>query len=71
MDAAPRAVQRGWWRMKRFPIDCPADCPHHIAWDLSVDDWTHVCEILHIQMDECDIALACLPFCPLKEDGGE
>lgn len=54
--------------MKHFPIDCPIDCPHHKAWDMSIDDWTHICEMLNIQIDECDIGWGGLPICPLQED---
>lgn len=36
----------------RFPTDCPFECKYHKAWDLSVDDWTHVCTKLNIQIDE-------------------
>ena len=37
-----------------FPRDCPRDCPHFHAWDMSIDDWTCVCDLLHCQIDECD-----------------
>lgn len=37
-----------------FPRDCPRDCPHFRAWDMSIDDWTCVCDLLHCQIDECD-----------------
>lgn len=49
----------------RFPIDCPADCPHHTQWDMSVDDYTHVCDLLKMQIDEYDCGFAgLLPLCP-------
>jgi hypothetical protein len=59
--------------MKRFPRDCPFDCPHYHSWDLSVDDWTCVCDKLGVQIDECDMDFKWM-FCPLnnnevKEDG--
>lgn len=40
---------------KRFPRDCTTDCPHFKTWDLSVDDWTCVCDKLGVQIDECDM----------------
>ena len=51
---------------KRFPIDCPNDCPYHKQWDLSVDDWTHVCTKLNKQMDEYDYGYNIFLFCPLE-----
>ena len=54
--------------MKRFPIDCPIDCPNHKSWDLSIDDWTHVCTMLNIQIDDCDCGFTgLLPLCPIAE----
>lgn len=51
----------------RFPIDCPLDCKYHKAWDLSVDDWTHVCTKLNIQIDEYDCGFTgLLPICPIE-----
>ena len=51
---------------------CPKECPYYHSWDLSIDDYTNVCDKLHIQVDDCD---AYGPFyvpilCPLekKED---
>jgi hypothetical protein len=38
---------------KVFPRDCRS-CPHYHTWDMSVDDWTSVCDVLHIQVDDCD-----------------
>ena len=40
--------------MKCFPLDCTIECPHFKTWDLSVDDWTSVCDILKVQVDDCD-----------------
>ena len=59
----------GFYKEKsmRFPIDCPADCPHHIRWDLSIDDYTHVCNLLNIQIDEYDCGFpGMLPLCPIE-----
>lgn len=54
--------------MRHFPIDCPYDCPHHKQWDLSVDDYTHVCDLLDMQIDEFDCGFpALLPICPQEE----
>ena len=54
---------------KCFPKDCTKDCPHYHCWDLSVDDYTNACDILGVQVDDCD---AYGPFyvpliCPIKE----
>lgn len=60
-------------RMIRFPIDCPMECPHLLAWDMSVDDWTYVCNKLNVQIDGCDTwANWLLPTCPIErgEQGG-
>ena len=38
-----------------FPRDCPRDCPHFRAWDMSIDDWTCRCDLLNVQIDECDM----------------
>ena len=40
--------------MKCFPLDCTTECPHYKTWDLSIDDWTSVCDILKVQVDDCD-----------------
>lgn len=40
--------------MKCFPLDCTTECPHYKTWDMSVDDWTSVCDILKVQVDDCD-----------------
>ena len=45
---------RGKIRMKYFPLDCTIECPHLHTWDMSVDDWTSVCDILKVQVDDCD-----------------
>lgn len=58
--------------MKRFPIDCPYDCPHHKQWDLSVDDYTHVCDLLDMQIDEYDCGFSeLLPLCPQERRQNE
>lgn len=52
----------------RFPIDCPPDSPYHECWDMSIDDYTHVCHKLNRQIDEYDCGFgtnAFLPFCPI------
>ena len=54
---------------KRFPIDCPLDCEFHKMWDLSVDDYTHVCEKLGKQMDECDYGYGMFLLCPMEREG--
>lgn len=55
-------------KIRRFPIDCPYDCPYHKQWDLSIDDWTHVCTLLDRQIDECDYGFGIFPICPMKEE---
>jgi len=55
--------------MKRFPLDCPRDCPHLHSWDMSIDDWTNICDLLNIQIDDCDVGFprsVFLPICPLE-----
>ena len=53
--------------MKCFPLDCTLECPHLHAWDMSVDDWTLVCDILKVQIDDCDgYNIFCR--CPLDSD---
>lgn len=52
---------------KKFPKDCPHTCPHFHAWDLSIDDWTCVCDKLGVQIDECDMDFIWL-FCPLENE---
>lgn len=38
-----------------FPRDCSRRCPHFRTWDMSIDDWTSVCDLLKIQVDDCDM----------------
>lgn len=53
--------------MKCFPLDCTLECPHLHIWDMSVDDWTSVCDILKVQIDDCDTYnIFCR--CPLDSD---
>ena len=56
---------------KQFPKDCNKDCPHFHTWDMSIDDYTCVCDKLGIQIDECDglDGLHILPLCPLEKEG--
>lgn len=54
--------------MNKFPIDCPSDCKYHKFWDLSVDDYTHVCTKLGKQMDECDYGYEIFLCCPLEDE---
>lgn len=49
-----------------FPRDCPKDCPHLHSWDMSVDDWTNVCDLLDTQIDDCDMDFIWM-LCPRKE----
>lgn len=53
--------------MKRFPMDCTPECPHLRTWDMSVDDWTSVCDILNVQVDDCDGDIIRYR-CPLDSD---
>lgn len=54
--------------MIRFPVDCPEDCPFHETFDLSVDDWTHICTKLGKQIDEYDCGFPeLLPICPIEK----
>ena len=41
-------------QIKTFPMDCTTKCPHYKTWDMSVDDWTSYCDILEVQVDDCD-----------------
>ncbi len=50
---------------KKFPKDCTKDCPHFHTWDMSVDDWTCVCDLLNTQIDLCDSDFEWM-FCPLN-----
>ena len=52
--------------MIQFPIDCPIDCPHLQAWDMSIDDWTYRCNKLNVQIDGCNTWV--LPICPIERD---
>ena len=54
---------------KKFPKDCPRDCPHYHAWDMSVDDWTNACDLLKVQIDDCDMDFKWM-YCPLVEQEG-
>lgn len=53
--------------MKCFPLDCTIDCPHYKTWDMSVDDWTSICDILKVQVDDCD-GWIIRYRCPLDSD---
>ena len=58
--------------MIRFPIDCPMECPHLQMWDMSIDDWTYVCEQLNLQIDGCDMVNNwLLPICPKERRTNE
>ncbi len=58
--------------MIQFPIDCPIDCPHLKAWDMSIDDWTYVCDKLSVQIDGCDMLVKwVLPICPIERKENE
>jgi len=54
---------------KEFPKDCTIDCPHFHCWDLSIDDYTNVCDKLGVQVDDCDAySPFYIPlFCPLED----
>ena len=54
--------------MKKFPEDCPRDCPHLTSFDMSIDDWTNICDLIPAQVDDCDMDYVSYP-CPL--DKGE
>lgn len=54
---------------KRFPNDCPRDCPYLRVWDMSVDDLTCVCDLLNAQIDLCDSDFKFM-YCPLPEEEG-
>ena len=53
---------------RRFPIDCPIDCEFHKMWDLSIDDYTHVCTKLGKQIDECDYGYGIFLLCPIESE---
>lgn len=52
---------------KKFPQDCTTKCQHFHTWDMSVDDWTCVCDKLGVQIDDCDSDFQWM-YCPLSED---
>jgi len=52
---------------KKFPKDCDRNCPHYHAWDMSVDDWTNACDLLKVQIDDCDMDFQWM-YCPLKDE---
>ena len=65
-------VEQSGKTMGRFPIDCPYDCEHHKQWDMSVDDYTHYCDLLHMQIDEYDCGFTgLLPLCPMRKGADE
>ena len=65
MDATAKTTEGG--NMNRFPKDCwDQNCPHFYAWDMSVDDYTCVCDLLQKQCDACDEDYSFL-LCPLPE----
>lgn len=39
---------------KFFPKKCTNECPYYHWWDISIDDYTNVCDKLHVQVDDCD-----------------
>ena len=49
---------------RKFPQDCPFKCPHFRSWDMSIDDYTCVCDLLNAQVDECDMDFDWY-YCPL------
>ena len=51
----------------RFPQDCPIECPHLETWDMSIDDWTSICDLLKVQIDNCDCIYNWIE-CPLTEN---
>lgn len=57
---------------KQFPKDCSDNCPYFHRWDLSVDDYTNICDKLGIQVDDMDAyGPFYLPrFCPLNNYEG-
>lgn len=57
--------------MIRFPKDCwNKNCPHFHCWDMSVDDFTCVCDKLKKQVDACDEDFSFL-VCPEPPREGE
>ena len=63
------AFDKSRTKTRRFPIDCPNNCPYHRQWDMAIDDYTHVCDKLEMQMDEYDYGWGVFPLCPLIEIG--
>lgn len=53
---------------KRFPTGCDG-CQHFKTWDMSIDDWTSYCDVLKVQIDDCDIDFTFHPVCPLEQEG--
>jgi hypothetical protein len=50
--------------VKIFPRDC-SGCENLKSWDMSVDDWTNVCLVNKMQVDDCDMDFeSCI--CPEK-----
>lgn len=47
-----------------FPNDC-AGCPHFDSFDMSIDDWTNCCDVLNVQVDDCDLDYFFPIICPL------
>jgi len=39
--------------MNKFPKDCK-DCPYYTYYDMSIDDYTSICEINGMHIDDCD-----------------
>lgn len=56
--------------MKCFPLDCTTECPFFHTWDMSIDDWTSVCDLLNVQVDDCDVVIIRYR-CPLEKDEGK
>ena len=54
---------------KKFPRDCPRDCPHLYSWGMSADDRTNVCDLLNVKIDNCDMDFNWM-YCPLIEQEG-
>ena len=62
-----KCIKVGEIGMKYFPLDCTIECQHFKTWDMSVDDWTSGCDILKVQVDDCDGDI--LRYrCPLDSD---
>lgn len=39
--------------IKVFPRDCRG-CEHLKSYDMSIDDWTSICMVNRMQIDDCD-----------------